>query len=96
MTTPVASLHVRVEGVVQGVGFRWFVQQSGVRLGLAGWVRNRPDGAVEVVAAGPADAVQALRAALQRGPAGARVDSVRSLDPVEEPLPHPFTIERTP
>ena len=50
----VMQLHVVVRGRVQGVGFRWFVREAARALGLAGWVRNRPDGSVEVAAEGDA------------------------------------------
>ena len=65
-----------VRGSVQGVGFRWFVFQEAERLGLCGWVSNRPDGAVEVVADGALPALAQLEAALARGPAYARVSHV--------------------
>ena len=67
-------LHVRVEGRVQGVGFRWFVRETAVGLGLVGWVRNLADGSVEVSAAGEPAAVDALRDRLAAGPPRARVD----------------------
>lgn len=88
------ALHVRVEGVVQGVGFRWFVRRRAEHLGLAGWVRNLDDGSVEVAASGRPDALAAFRAALHAGPAGASVIAVEPLDPVQGPLPDPFVIDR--
>ncbi len=67
-------LHFLIQGRVQGVGFRWFVQREAGELALRGWVRNTEEGDVEVVAAGePAD-LDELRASLRRGPRGARVD----------------------
>jgi len=69
-------LHFLIQGRVQGVGFRWFVQREASELDLRGWVRNTEDGEVEVVAAGePAD-LDGLRASLKRGPRGSRVDRV--------------------
>ncbi|MFN8619723.1 MAG: acylphosphatase [Chloroflexota bacterium] len=65
-----------VRGVVQGVGFRWFVQRQASGLGLDGWVRNRPDGSVELLAEGPAGDVAALLAAVEQGPDGAWVSGV--------------------
>ncbi|MDF1502631.1 acylphosphatase [Roseisolibacter sp. H3M3-2] len=88
------ALHVRVEGRVQRVGFRWFVREEATRLGLAGWVRNLPDGAVEVAASGEPDALAALRAALARGPQGARVAAVADLPPLDPPPAGPFDILR--
>ncbi|MGH8823688.1 MAG: acylphosphatase [Jiangellaceae bacterium] len=58
----------RVDGRVQGVGFRWFVRRVAVELGLAGHATNRPDGTVEVVAEGPRDRCEQLVDTL-RGPA---------------------------
>jgi acylphosphatase len=69
-------LHVIVRGLVQGVGFRWFVRERARALGLTGWARNRDDGAVEVAADGEAAALDALRVALAHGPPAARVTSV--------------------
>jgi acylphosphatase len=92
-------LHVLATGLVQGVGFRWFVRETARRLDLAGWVMNRPDGGVEVVAEGPAEAIAALRAAIEEGPPGARVDLVRDASeaggaPSGGPLPRPFGVRR--
>jgi acylphosphatase len=70
------SVRVVVTGRVQGVGFRWFVHSRAVELGLAGWVRNRVDGAVEAFAAGPEAPLGLLVAALREGPSRARVDDV--------------------
>ena len=89
------GLHVRVTGVVQGVGFRWFVREKARRLGLAGWVRNLPDGSVEVAASGEAGQVELLRAVLAQGPDGARVAAVEPVEgAVAAPLDSPFTIHR--
>lgn len=76
---PRAWLHVRVEGRVQRVGFRWFVQQRARALGLSGWVRNHADGSVEVSAVGDAGAVARLREQLEVGPPHARVDRVTAV-----------------
>ncbi len=90
-----SDLHVRVTGVVQGVGYRWFVRERARRLGLAGWVRNLPDGSVEVVACGDHGQLDLLRGELQRGPDGAMVDE---LEPIAEapdrPHKNPFEIVR--
>jgi acylphosphatase len=56
----------RVDGWVQGVGFRWFVRREAVNLGLAGCAVNRADGTVEVVAEGPRDRCEHLVEALRR------------------------------
>ena len=89
---------IRVRGVVQGVGFRWFVRTEARRLGLAGWVRNLPDGTVELRASGIAQFLSALEQAIQRGPDSAAVTRISQ---VETPLPdsradtpYPFIILR--
>ena len=66
----------RVRGRVQGVGYRWWTRGQAQRLGIAGTVRNCPDGSVEVAARGSSDAIAKLRTALRRGPPGASVTSV--------------------
>jgi acylphosphatase len=86
--------HVVVRGRVQGVGFRWFVRETAERIGVAGWVRNRPDGSVEVAADGDDAAIQLLRSALARGPSGASVTSIDDLPPHGTPLVRPFSILR--
>jgi acylphosphatase len=68
--------HVVVRGRVQGVGYRAFVEDEAIRRGLEGWVRNRRDGAVEALFAGPAATVEAMVAACRSGPFGARVDDI--------------------
>jgi acylphosphatase len=71
-----ARLHGVVRGDVQGVGFRYFVLRLAERAGLAGWVRNMDDGALECLAQGPKPALEELLEALRRGPAGASVTAV--------------------
>lgn len=65
-----------VRGVVQGVGFRYFTARAARDAGLAGYVRNLPDGRVEVMAEGHAAAVESLERAIRSGPPFARVDGV--------------------
>ena len=90
-----SDLHVRVVGIVQGVGFRWFVRERARRLGLTGWVRNLPDGSVEVAASGDPGRIELLRSELQRGPNGAVVKKVEVVDgPLADPLSDPFGIVR--
>lgn len=69
-------LHFLIRGRVQGVGFRWFVHREASELHLRGWVRNTEDGHVEVVAAGESEDLNDLRASLNRGPRGSRVDGI--------------------
>ena len=75
--------HVVVRGSVQGVFFRDSCRREAESRGVAGWVSNRADGAVEAVFEGEPDAVDALVAWCSRGPRGASVDSVD--DAGEEP-----------
>jgi acylphosphatase len=67
---------VVVRGFVQGVYFRGETSDRARSLGVAGWVRNRPDGTVEAVFEGPAERVESMVAWCKRGPTGARVDDV--------------------
>ena len=88
-------VHVEITGLVQGVGFRWFVRQHARALGLAGWVKNEASRAVRVVAEGGDEDVARFLDAIRRGPPGSRVDDVRSL-PTEElgDLPNDFAVMR--
>jgi acylphosphatase len=65
---------MRVEGRVQGVGFRWWTQALGRRLGIRGWVRNLDDGSVEVHAAGGEREMAEFEQSLRSGPPAARVE----------------------
>jgi acylphosphatase len=71
----------RVVGRVQGVGFREWTRRTAERIGLVGCVRNRPDGSVEVQAAGSEDALGRLEAMLEKGPPLARVERVERMNP---------------
>lgn len=71
-------LEADIHGLVQGVGYRWFVQRQAAALGLDGWVANTPDGSVRVVAEGQPAGVERLLALLHEGPPGARVERVEA------------------
>lgn len=79
---PTVARRARIEGRVQGVYFRASTAQQAVTLGIHGYVRNLPDGAVEVLAAGSHDAVEALLEWLRHGPPLARVESI-SVEPAD-------------
>jgi acylphosphatase len=95
----VAIHHVRVTGRVQGVGFRHFVRERARALDLSGWVKNRPDGSVELLVSGDEDAARRLLDVVRHGPPYAEVAAV---EPVADPatgaraggaqLPHPFAV----
>jgi acylphosphatase len=78
MIEEITVRRVFVRGRVQGVGFRAWVAETAAARGLAGWVRNRRDGSVEAVFAGPAARVTAMIDACEQGPLMARVASVTS------------------
>ena len=89
------SIHLEVRGRVQGVGFRWYVVDRARELRLAGWVKNRADGNVELAAAGKADDLARFEADVSAGPPGARVEEVRRLPVVAaDSLQSPFGIVR--
>jgi acylphosphatase len=75
---PRTAFSALVEGRVQGVAFRYSCCAEARRLGLSGWVRNTPEGDVEVWAEGNREKLESLLAWLRRGPPGARVDRVKS------------------
>jgi acylphosphatase len=68
--------HVVIRGRVQRVGYRAWTEHTALQRGLEGWVRNRADGTVEAVFAGPASVVEAMIEACRRGPPGAQVDAI--------------------
>jgi acylphosphatase len=68
--------HILIRGRVQGVGYRAWVAHTASQRGLEGWVRNRRDGSVEAVFAGPVDVVVQMIADCKQGPALARVDGI--------------------
>ncbi len=76
MTDDERSVRLEIYGRVQGVFYRASTRKEAQRLGLRGWVRNRSDGSVEALAAGPREAVDALIAWTQKGPPLSRVDRV--------------------
>ena len=81
----------RISGRVQGVGFRWWTVREARRLGLRGTVRNRPDGTVEVHAAGPDAVLARFAERLREGPPHARVERVDSV-PSTCALPPDFRV----
>jgi len=80
----ITSLKLRIEGAVQGVGYRAFAAAEARKLGLSGWVRNRSDETVEALVCGPTPDVEAFVAACARGPASARVTHI-DLNKAEPP-----------
>jgi acylphosphatase len=84
-----------VSGMVQGVGYRYFVRQLAQRLGIAGYVKNLRDGRVEVYAVGPPTVLASLRSELERGPNGASVASVSEEPaPIDPKFAARFSVER--
>ena len=84
-----------VSGIVQGVGFRFFVRQVADRLGIVGYAKNLRDGRVEVYAIAPPSEQETLQAELRRGPRGAMVSGVAEEDSEIEPeFAQAFSIER--
>src|SRR5689334_4900340 len=65
-----------ISGRVQGVGFRYFAADAAAREGLHGWVRNLPDGRVEISAEGDVEAVDRFERSVRQGPRGSRVERV--------------------
>jgi acylphosphatase len=77
MSGQLKAIRVVVSGVVQGVGFRWFVERVARNLGLVGYVRNLYDGSVEAYAEGTDDVLRAFHKELRIGPRAAHVSEVR-------------------
>lgn len=82
----VPTIHLRIAGRVQGVGFRDAMGRQAERLGVTGWVRNRADGDVEAVVQGDAAALEDLLAWAGRGPPAARVERIERGPPAPEHL----------
>jgi acylphosphatase len=74
------TVRVRIEGGVQGVGYRYWTERVAAELGLTGWVRNRRDGSVEALFAGPADSVGQMLERCKDGPRSARVTAVEVVE----------------
>ncbi|MEB2793007.1 MAG: acylphosphatase [Caldisphaeraceae archaeon] len=73
---PLVRLHAFIEGIVQGVGYRYFARRNALRLGIKGYAKNLKDGRVEVVAEGEEEAINAFLEELKKGPMLSRVDRV--------------------
>lgn len=67
------TVHIRIDGRVQGVGFRYWMEDVSLDLGVTGWVRNRRDGSVEAVISGEPEVVEEMLGRCRRGPPAARV-----------------------
>jgi acylphosphatase len=80
------TVHIIIRGRVQGVGFRAWTEVTALERGLGGWVRNRRDGALEALFAGPEEIVLTMVEACRQGPPGARVDAVDQRDGTAEDL----------
>ncbi|MCK0510820.1 acylphosphatase [Aromatoleum buckelii] len=94
MPDAIVSRHLMIRGRVQGVYYRASAQAEGVRLGLAGWVRNRLDGSVEALVAGPETAVEHFIAWARQGPPAARVQDL-VVTAAERPEPGRFSVRPT-
>ncbi len=88
-----ACVRLMVRGRVQGVGFRAYVRDQARRLDVTGWVRNRADGSVEVLACGPEAALESLMRLMSRGPIGAHVACVeQGPAPTDAHVPEGFSV----
>jgi len=83
---PTVCRHVLVSGRVQGVAFRWYTVEKAGELGLAGWVKNLPDGRVEAWLEGEASEVESMLAWLAKGPPAARVSGLEVVERSPEGL----------
>jgi acylphosphatase len=82
-----------IAGRVQGVGFRYFTEAMAAREGILGWVRNTPDGRVEVSAEGDSEALERFERNLRHGPPGARVERVEIDDLIPSGRESGFSIK---
>ena len=76
MSAELTTLRVRVEGAVQGVGFRDFAARQAAALNLSGWARNRADGAMEAFVTGNVKDIEKFVQACMKGPKGAKVTNI--------------------
>jgi acylphosphatase len=91
----IRTVHLRVRGLVQGVGYRAFVGSEARHLGIDGWVRNRRDGSVEAIFRGAPAQVEALIGLCRRGPQAAEVASIDVADVAEGAAFHGFEMRPT-
>ena len=84
-----------IRGRVQGVGYRYTMVDTALALGVAGWVRNRRDGAVEALVQGEPAAVEAILAWCRQGPPSARVDAIETTAAEMDALLESFEHRRT-
>jgi len=87
-------VHVIVEGLVQGVGYRWFIQQAGKSLNLSGFVKNLIDGRVEIEAQGSRPVIEEFLKKIRIGPIGAHVTSLKIKEKDLDDGPQGFEIRR--
>ncbi|HEY3324658.1 MAG TPA: acylphosphatase [Planctomycetota bacterium] len=89
-------VHLQIGGAVQGVGFREFTLRNARQMGLQGWVRNMPNGTVELEAEGPDAAMKDFEEKLQKGPRSAKVEKVEALPGASAEDLGEFEIRETP
>jgi acylphosphatase len=82
----VTICRVVIRGRVQGVGYRVWTEMTALELGLEGWVRNRRDGSVEALFAGPADNIAVVIDACRQGPPGARVEAIDQREATQDDM----------
>jgi acylphosphatase len=73
----IQAVHAIAEGRVQGVGYRWFVQKTATKFGIKGYVRNLPDGTVEIEAEGEQESLAIFIIELKKGPLGSHVQDLK-------------------
>ena len=95
MSIAAERIHIIVEGHVQGVGFRYFVERNALELGLTGWVRNLQNGNVEIIAEGEKGSLDQLLSSVSSGPTGSSVLNVIKEWSVAENTFARFTIRST-
>lgn len=76
MASKIIQAHILINGRVQGIGFRWWVQRETSKLELNGWVRNLDDGRVEAIAEGEKENITKLIESIKKGPILSKVESV--------------------